>query len=411
MKSKQVPSDPKQASGEKRPEVTQTTGEPSPVTRLPMRRLSRIEPDSPEAKQIAEAALPVRTAPDILDVARMGGMPGSIKPYELACRKKDGSIYATAHGNSTATVTHFLTLGYGKVVDAARAYRAEHSDADPYEITMAIKHLDFFGEDWTEKNIVHSARNGAELSSEMRDIAIENVPEVKRWGVAPPTPVETTERGAASLPPKNRFVKEGETWAISFAGEVCKLPARTIGLDYILVLLQNPGVEMRALELQTVLAANPVGLRPASKCAADSITEDAGGDTEDQGDHSSSSQLDFSRSEYSDYRATLKWKARMLELEELTTQALEIGDKQKVEGWQKEYDEIDSHLNRYRNVHGLPRVFSGENEQARTSITKALKRAYTKIRLQAPQTADHLRSQIKTGAKLVYQDGSTSWEF
>ena len=408
MKSKQAPSDPKQTSGEKRPGVTQTTGEPSCVTRLPMRRLSRIEPDSPEAKQIAEATIPVRTAPDILDVARMGGMPESIKPYELACRKKDGSIYATAHGNSTATVTYYATIGYGKVIDAARAYRAEHADADAYEITTAIKHLDFFGEDWTEKNIVHSARNGAELSAEMRDIAIENVPEVKRWGVTPPTPVETTERGAASVPPKNRFAKEGETWAISFAGEVCKLPAPMIGLDYILVLLQNPGVEMRALELQTVLAA--AGSRPASKCAADSITEDAEGDTEDEGNRSSSSQLDFIRSEYSDYPATLKCKARMLELEELTTRALEIGDKQKAEDWQKEYDKIDSHLNRSRNVRGLPRVFPGENEQARTSITKALRRAYTKIRLQAPKTADHLRSQIKTGAKLVYQDGSTSWE-
>jgi hypothetical protein len=204
----------------------------------------------------------------------------------------------------------------------------------------------------------------------------------------------------------NRFVKEGETWAISFAGEICKLAAPMIGLDYILVLLQNPGVEIRAMELQTVLAANPVESRPASKCAADSITEDA----EDEDDRSSSSQTDFSRSEYLDYHATLKCKARMLELEELTTQALEIDDKQTAEAWQKEYDEIDSYLNRSRNVRGQTRVFAGENENARTSITKALARAYSKIQRQAPKTADHLRSQIKTGTKFVYQDGSTSWE-
>jgi hypothetical protein len=209
--------------------------------------------------------------------------------------------------------------------------------------------------------------------------------------------------------PGNRFEKQGDTWAITFAGETCRLAAPLIGLDYILILLQNPGRSMRGLELQTVLAGNPIASRPAGKLVADDVTVDARTDT-DEDECSLSFPGHSSGDEQLDPKAIRQYKERLKDLERDATNAYNLSDNAKGDELQKQYDEIESRLKQSFDIHHRPRVFSDDNEKARISITRALKRAYNKIRLQAPKTARHMESNIKTGSEFVYLDNSLSWK-
>ena len=67
---------------------------------------------------------------------------------------------------------------------------------------------------------------------------------------------------------------------------------------------------------------------------------------------------------------------------------------------------LKSYLGGARDLHRRPRLFSSENEKARTSVTKAIKRAYDRIREQAPKTAFYLESNISTGSEFMYRDAS-----
>jgi len=192
----------------------------------------------------------------------------------------------------------------------------------------------------------------------------------------------------------NRFQQEGDTWAIVFAGETCRLPALIIGLRYISVLLHNPGKPIRALDLQRVAG----GLSMAIGRTADKSTRDESGEDLERDD--------FARQVVMDEEYERSIKRRMAEIE----RQIEYCDAHEVKGLQGEYDKLESHLKKSRNVHGRRKIFPGENEKARTSITKALDRAYDKIRPQAPKTAEYLDSQIVSGSEFMYRDSSTPWD-
>lgn len=130
--------------------------------------------------------------------------------------------------------------------------------------------------------------------------------------------------------------------------------------------------------------------------------------THDQGDRSWK-KSDFGRDETVDDRARSELSKRMLKIEDDIAYRSEIDDKQMVKELQDEYATIKSYLGGSRTVRGRPRVFSDENEKARTSISHALRRAYEGIREQAPQTEAHLKSSISTGSKFAYRDASRYW--
>src|SRR5207248_9634495 len=102
------------------------------------------------------------------------------------------------------------------------------------------------------------------------------------------------------------------------------------------------------------------------------------------------SQEDFSSSKFLDVTTRKQCEKRLLALEKSATDAFEMGDNRKGVKAQKEYDEINSYLKRALDNRGRSRTFSGENEKARISVTKAITRAYEKIRPQAPKTAEYL---------------------
>ena len=58
----------------------------------------------------------------------------------------------------------------------------------------------------------------------------------------------STHRRVAAADPRNRFVRDGDVWSITFAGETCSLTDRK-GLRDLARLLAEPGREIAAQDL------------------------------------------------------------------------------------------------------------------------------------------------------------------
>jgi hypothetical protein len=204
----------------------------------------------------------------------------------------------------------------------------------------------------------------------------------------------------------NVFRREGDTWVISFSGEECRLE-RLIGLNYIAELLRLPGQQLRPLQLQVLASGRPIGTRPTDGAYRESLAQDT--DADDEGDDYSVSREDFGDDPVLDAagRQTLEKKKDRLERE--ATDAYNIGNNKKGDEKRTEYEEVEKYLKRSLNVRGRSRRFSSENEKARTSVTKALGRAFGKIREQAPAIAKYLENQIETGSVFTYRDAATVW--
>jgi hypothetical protein len=250
--------------------------------------------------------------------------------------------------------------------------------------------LQIDNESWD--GLIEAGKNGVSV--------LETVASCEEQQSRSEAPEKATEPSAYS------FVREATTWSIKFEGETCRLP-HMLGLAYLSVLLQNPGKPMRGLELQNATGGLPFVSRSSGKLVSDSLADDS--ESEDAENKLPSSQNDFSRVDVLDDEARQQVEARLLEIEKHLAYKGEIQDIQGVDALQKEYSTLESYLGSSRNIHRRPRVFANENEKARTSITNALKRAYSSIRVQAPKTASYLESNIKTGSEFMFRDGSTSW--
>jgi hypothetical protein len=208
-----------------------------------------------------------------------------------------------------------------------------------------------------------------------------------------------------SQPQEDKFIREAATWLISFGEETCRVkPLR--GHEYIALLLENPGKAIRALELLTLTGGQP---EHSALLATILSEEDGAGERSDARQYPSSGKSDFPAQEVVDGQTRHELTEQLLKLERDITYRAEIGDNAGVDKLQQEYSIIESHLNRTRDVRGRPRVFSGENEKARISITHALSRAYEDIQDQAPKIAAHLKSSIVRGSTFLYRDASRSW--
>lgn len=210
--------------------------------------------------------------------------------------------------------------------------------------------------------------------------------------------------------PMNEFVKDGGVWTLTFMARTTRVPANTIGFDYISAILRSEGRPMGALELQSAAGGNPS--RPkAVENALDSLRQQNEKGESAEGDFSLSlSGQDFGREPVLDDVGRERLQAALLDLEKQTTAALEIGDTKKAEKLQNDYERVERELELSRNIHRRSRVFSSENEKARVSITQALSRAYRKIEKHSPELVGHLRTAIATGSEFWYRDTSIKWK-
>ena len=160
-----------------------------------------------------------------------------------------------------------------------------------------------------------------------------------------------------------------------------------LGLEYIALLLQSPGRPMSALAVRN---AN-VDVRATAAVREMEVSDG------------------HLYQERSDATAMRQYKAEAARLMEEIADAKGRGDERRYAELLEQLETIEEHVRADTGRGGQSRKFSDEAENARVSVTKAIKRAIEAIGKQNSATADHLQTNIVTGAELMYRDALTHW--
>jgi hypothetical protein len=206
----------------------------------------------------------------------------------------------------------------------------------------------------------------------------------------------------ASESPGNIFAKEtSNTWLISFGGETCHL-GMINGLDYIAILLQNPGKSISARELLVLAIHSGAEL---SHLDAGMLEDGIGQESDDQ-ETRFRGDGDFGSQEQADIRALRAVEQKLLSIKN----QLAINEGSNFAALRDEQIKLENYLKGSQNIHGRPRRFPNINEKARQSITKAIKRACKNIEERSPKTATYLQDHIETGSIFTYRDNAILWK-
>jgi predicted ATPase len=166
---------------------------------------------------------------------------------------------------------------------------------------------------------------------------------------------------------------EGEAWLVSFEGSTVRV-ANAKGLGDLAVLLGRPGREVHCLEL----AGTP------------GVEGDAG------------PRLDA--------EAKRQYQARVQELQEELEEALAHHDPERAERLRAELEAIADQLASAFGLGGRERRLGDAAERARSTVTRRLRAAISRLAELHPALGRHLRSSIRTGFYCVYDpERPTRW--
>jgi hypothetical protein len=169
--------------------------------------------------------------------------------------------------------------------------------------------------------------------------------------------------------------RDGKRWQVRFGGETWYIED-SLGMAYIAVLLANPGYEVSALEL----AAGP-GMPNAAVVVGTAA----------------------SAQPFLDEAAIRAYRARLSALQSEIDEYEAMNDPFRRERAQSEYDWLVSELVAALGLGGRARQFANNEERARVSVGKAIRRAITKVAGVAPEVGAELRATVQTGMRCSYQ--------
>jgi hypothetical protein len=192
-------------------------------------------------------------------------------------------------------------------------------------------------------------------------------------GVADRPASNAAVRGAAA-PAQYVFEREGDYWTIAFAASTVRLRTSK-GLALLAILLRQPGVSVRAIDLVGHDLREEDGRRAV-------IFGDAG--------------------EVLDARAKRAYELRAEELAEMLARARSVGDGEGAAAAKEELDFVTIELARGVGIGGRHRRAASNEERARVSATRALRGAIGKISEAHPALGRHLQVTIRTGATCSY---------
>ena len=172
-----------------------------------------------------------------------------------------------------------------------------------------------------------------------------------------------------------RFVREGDVWAIAYAGDDFRL-RHVKGLSYIADLLALPGRDVFAIELAQ---------------AAEGVTREA----QAVGSFAAAGPA-------LDEDAKAAYRRRLDELGEELEQARAWGDPERTAHAEEEIDALTTELTSALGLGGRDRAVASPAERARVSVTKAIRSAIKAIEPHSPGLADHLTASIRTGQFCSY---------
>jgi len=176
-------------------------------------------------------------------------------------------------------------------------------------------------------------------------------------------PISATATGAASL------VREGPTWAVTFAGRTARL-RDSKGLAGLAMLLAHPEKDVHCLEL--------MGGR------------DVGADT----------------GPLIDLQARRAYESRIRDLQEDIDEARDIGDPLRAERAELELDALVQHLTEAFGLAGRSRTGGSASERARSAVGWRIRAAVRHADEEHPELARHLRNSVRTGTWCSYRPES-----
>jgi tetratricopeptide (TPR) repeat protein len=211
---------------------------------------------------------------------------------------------------------------------------------------------------------------------------IDAAPAPERPAAAPSDPLaprsgeRVGERGAAEAGPPFTFLREGEYWAVTHAGTTCRLKD-SLGIQYLVRLLEAPGQEIHVLDLTGERAAGGAGVNEAI-------------DTGDAG-------------ELLDDEARRSYQRRLEDLEEAVAEAESFGDVGRAARARAEIEMLGAELGRAVGLGGRARRAGGAAERARSAVQRRIKNAIERIGEHLPALGTLLGRTVRTGNYCVYR--------
>jgi tetratricopeptide (TPR) repeat protein len=193
--------------------------------------------------------------------------------------------------------------------------------------------------------------------------------------LAPRSGDRPRERSPAAQP--FTFVREGEYWAVSYAGTTFRLKD-SLGIQYLVRLIEEPGREIHVLDLAGERAAG----------AGTGVNEAI--DTGDAG-------------ELLDDEARRSYQRRLEDLEETVAEAESFGDAARAARAREEIEMLGAELGRAVGLGGRARRAGGAAERARSAVQRRIKNAIERVGEHAPALAELLGRTIRTGNYCVYR--------
>ena len=185
------------------------------------------------------------------------------------------------------------------------------------------------------------------------------------------------ERAApAGGAPPFAFVREGEYWAVTHAGGTFRLKD-SLGLHYLVRLLEAPGREIHVLDLTGERAG-----------AGASVNEAI--DTGDAG-------------ELLDDEARRSYQRRLEDLEETVAEAESFGDAARAARAKEEIEMLGAELGRAVGLGGRSRRAGGAAERARSAVQRRIKNAIERIGEHDQALGALLARTVRTGNYCVYR--------
>jgi hypothetical protein len=175
--------------------------------------------------------------------------------------------------------------------------------------------------------------------------------------------------------------QEGEVWAIEHAGAVLRL-RDTKGMRYLARLLDEPGLDVPALELVATAA-------PADAARAREGLEFRG-------------VMDDHAGPVLDAEAKAAYRARLADLDEELDEAERWHDTERAARSRLEIDALRRELAAAVGLGGRDRHVAASPERARMSVTKAIRTAVRHIAEHDPELGEHLTKAVRTGGFCAY---------
>ena len=211
--------------------------------------------------------------------------------------------------------------------------------------------------------------------------------------------------GTTSLPEPAIFRKEGEYWAIGYAGKFFRL-RDTKGLAYLHHLLRNPGVEIHALDIGRREDVG-VGVLGRSSTALGLDREDLRKAALRVGGLGDAGEL-------IDEQAKANYRRRLRELRAALEDAKHLHRIERATAIELEMDALVGELSRAVGLGGRIRHASSASERARQAVTRAIRAAVEKIGRHHAQLGRILSRCVQTGTFCSYDPGrdvAIAWQF